>query len=130
MPIRYSFVLWWGFVTYSGVFFLWAVLSTYGLSYGLGAQVAGYITVCALVLVATRFLGPLTAVAAIGYGIGFGLMHIVLDALVLLPSIGFSIFFTPFVWVSYFVVAVTPLLYVLYSGVTRGNDPDAPIVLP
>lgn len=103
---------------------MWAVLSTYGLSHGLGAQIAGYIAIFVSVWIATQFVGCTTMSGALGYGLGFTVVHIGLDALVMLPTIGFAVFFTPFVWIGYFIVFITPPISMFYSRQFQRNTTD------
>ncbi len=114
LGFSYRRTLFWGFVTYSAVFFMWTVLSTYGLSSGLGAQIVGYIVTFVAVWGATYSIGTTSFLDAIKYGAGFAIVHIALDAVVVLPTIGAAAFYSPYVWIGYAIALLTSLLAMLY----------------
>jgi len=127
--VSYRLLFFWGFVTYSAIFFLWAVLAAYGLSHGIGAQITSYVVTFIAVYLAARSIGNSTLVAAVAYGVGFGVVHIFLDALVVLPAIGLVAFFSPYVWLEYGIVAISPVVYALTAKLLRAPafTPPSPI---
>ncbi len=111
--------LFWGFVSYAAVFYLWTFLSSYGLSHGLAAQVIGYVVAFAAVCGASYAVGITTFFDAVKYGLSFAAMHIALDALVIIPTIGVEAFYSPSVWIGYAIVFITPFAFLAYSKVAQ-----------
>ncbi|MDP2648879.1 MAG: hypothetical protein U1D26_01410 [Patescibacteria group bacterium] len=106
--MRKMFLLY-GFLTYAVVFMLWSLLASYGLAYGWGAQLTSYVVTAAAVSVAARAIGLLSASSALLYGIGWVIMHALLDLLYVAPAAGFEALLTSYVWIEYTVVLATPV---------------------
>ena len=124
MRVNSRYVISVGFVLYATVFMLWSLLTTYGLMYGTGAQLASYAVTAAATFAATRFVGA-KSVSAWMYGVGWALTYILLDILYIAPVAGFDSLLTAFNFISYGIVLVTPIIVAAITGFRESRNATA-----
>ena len=99
---------------------LWSLLSAYGLAYGWGAQTISYSLTALVVFGAVRSLGLDSFAFAFRCGVIWTIMHIVLDAMYVIPAAGPAALLAPFVWIGYAIVFFTPAVVVCYGKIRWG----------
>ncbi len=98
-----------GFTTYAAVFMFWTVASSYGFSYGMAPRITSYVLTVIVIYAATAIAKPVSFTQAFTIGVFWACMHVMLDAIVVIPSAGLAPFFAPFVWIEYGIVFITPV---------------------
>jgi len=104
---------------------LWAFMSAYGIAsiiaFGQTATILSFATTAAVVLAATRHLRATSLYEALLYGIGWAMVHILLDLIFITPAAGTAALFTQSLLISYGIVLATPFFYVFVSLVHTRN---------
>lgn len=122
MTVSYPRLILYGLITYAATFMLWALLAAYGMNYGWGAQAASYVLLATVVFAAARALKVADVKSSLAYGLGWALIHLLMDILYVVPVAGFLALVTPYPWISYAVVLLTTLGAALYD---RAKSPSA-----
>ena len=91
---------------------LWALLAPYGLAYGWSAQIASYAVTVLATYIATRLLPVKSTIDAFVAGLTWAGVHLFLDLVYIVPTAGLLALGTPFVWIGYALVVLTPLVTV------------------
>lgn len=118
----YGRFLLYGFLSYATIFMLWSLLAAYGMSAGRGAQLISYLVTIIVIIVATRALSIQHLRAVVLCGVGWMVLHALLDVLYVVPTAGFGPFFTSYVWIEYAIVASTPTTTLFYMWLLKKSE--------
>ncbi|MBP9757496.1 MAG: hypothetical protein KBD06_02760 [Candidatus Pacebacteria bacterium] len=112
-------LLGWGIVIYAVLHLVWSGFVAYGLSANILAHIAMIATLVVLAVIATRSLRLLSERDVIPYAIGWALIAMVLDAVVIVPLSGWVVFSDLNVWVGYGLLLAVPFVV---TAVTRRSS--------
>ena len=110
-----SRLLVYGFTTYAATFMLWALFATHTLERGPAPRITAWIATVIVVFYAAKLLKPESFGHALRVGVAWMLIHLALDAVYVIPAAGILAFNTYFVWTSYVIVLVTPVVVFLIN---------------
>ena len=105
----------WGIAMYAILYLVWSTIVIYGLSGNLLAHVGMIVVLVALAIFATRSLHVSNEREAIPYAIGWVLIAVCLDAIVIVPTSGWGIFSDWNIWVGYGLLLAVPLVVAAVS---------------
>ncbi len=104
-----------GFTTYAATFMLWALFAAYALARGPAPRITAWTATAMVVFYAAQLLKPESFNKALGIGVVWLIIHVSLDVLYVIPAAGILAFNTYYVWVSYAIVFVTPVVVFLIN---------------
>lgn len=103
-----SRLLLYGFTTYAAIFMLWAIFGSYGFASGPAPMVTSWAATAIVVFYAAKLLSPESFKKTFFISILWTLMHLLFDALYVIPAAGIEALGTYYAWVNYAIVFVLP----------------------
>ncbi len=111
-----------GFPTYAAIFMLWALFAAYALARGPAPRVTAWAATAIVVFYAAKLMQLESLKQTFVVGLVWAIMHLLLDALYVIPAAGILAFTTYYVWTNYAIVFVTPLLAFMVNVLSRRGE--------
>lgn len=110
MGLRIGALLGWGLGIYAIMFLIWSAFIVYGFTSGLLPRVVSMAILVILVLIAGRSLRARTWHDIFPYSLCWGLIMVLLDAIMSVPYGGWMIYADVSTWLGYAIVVFGPTL--------------------
>ncbi len=105
----------WGIVIYATLYLVWSALAIHNLSGNFLSRIVIFATLITVAAIATRALRLSTERDVAPFAIGWVVVAMLLDAIIVVPGAGWAIYTNWNLWVGYVLLLLVPLIVIAVS---------------